>query len=174
LQTDNPTLRVSGALIPCFNPDGWRSQQRTNARGVDLNRNFPSEDWSPLATKPRYHPGPAPGSEPEVQALVQWLVRHRPRLIVHFHAWEPCVVYTGRSAQAAATLLAGDTGFPVREDIGYPTPGSLGQYGWQSLNIPVICIESPEKTRAEEVWRLFGGGLQQLLQKPDLLPESQP
>jgi len=161
---DAKSLAWSGALIPCLNKDGWNSQQRVNGRGVDLNRNFPAKNWSSAAKAPRYFPGPAPGSEPEVQAVVGWIEKHRPRLIVHFHSWEPCVVYTGAPGLAAARVLAGQTGFQVREDIGYPTPGSLGEYAWSEFQIPVICIESPEKISGPEVWRLFGQGLQDLLQ----------
>ena len=32
-------------LVPCLNPDGMESKTRTNFRGVDLNRNFPSKNW---------------------------------------------------------------------------------------------------------------------------------
>ncbi|HWU42331.1 MAG TPA: DUF2817 domain-containing protein, partial [Bdellovibrio sp.] len=116
----------SWILIPCINPDGYSRKQRTNANGVDLNRNFPSRDWSPEAKAPRYYPGPSPGSEREVQALIKLIEDEKPQLIVHFHSWEPCVVYTGAPGKRAAEILATGTGYESREDIGYPTPGSLG------------------------------------------------
>lgn len=150
-------------LIPCINPDGYEKDQRTNANGVDLNRNFPSKDWSPDIKAERYFPGPKPGSENEVQALVQLIEDEKPQLIVHFHSWEPCVVYTGKAGQKAAEILGEDTGYEVREDIGYPTPGSLGQYGWLDKNVPVICIEAQEKTDLESVWPKFEKGLKKLL-----------
>jgi hypothetical protein len=104
-----------------------------------------------------------PGSEAETQALVQLIQAEKPKLIVHFHSWEPCVVYTGRPAEAASQILAGKTGYPVREDIGYPTPGSLGQYGWLDHKIPVICVEEQEHIRLAEVWPHFELGLTQLM-----------
>lgn len=149
-------------LIPDINPDGSSLKQRMNGNGVDLNRNFPSKDWSPEAKGPRYHPGPHPGSEPEVQALVQLIQDIRPRVIIHFHSWEPCVVYSGDGRDWAETIAQG-TGYPVWEDIGYPTPGSLGQYGALELGIPVICVEAQEGETLEELWPRFGRGLTQLL-----------
>lgn len=150
-------------LIPCLNPDGYSQNQRTNANGVDLNRNFPCRDWSPEAKAPRYYPGPSPGSESEVQALVKLIEDEKPQLIVHFHSWEPCVVYTGQPGQKAAEILATGTGYECREDIGYPTPGSLGQYGWIEHQIPVICIEEQDHIDLNLVWPHFRKGLELLL-----------
>lgn len=150
-------------LIPCLNPDGYSKNQRTNDAGVDLNRNFPSRDWSPEAKAPRYYPGPSPGSEKEVRALVKLIEDEKPQLIVHFHSWEPCVVFTGAPGKAAAEIIASGTGYECREDIGYPTPGSLGQFGWTEHQIPVICIEEQEHSNLDEVWPHFKKGLTTLL-----------
>lgn len=154
-------------LIPCINPDGYSQKQRTNGNGVDLNRNFPSRDWNSEAKAPRYYPGPSPGSEHEVQALVKLIEDEKPQLIVHFHSWEPCVVYTGHPGQRAAEILASGTGYEFREDIGYPTPGSLGQYGWLEHQTPVICIEEQEHIDLNSIWPRFKPGLEMLLTRRD-------
>ncbi|HEY8269701.1 MAG TPA: M14 family zinc carboxypeptidase [Pseudobdellovibrionaceae bacterium] len=153
----------SWLLVPCLNVDGYLRNERTNDRGVDLNRNFPSRDWSSEAKAPRYYPGARAGSEAETQAMVQLIETEKPKLIVHFHSWEPCVVYTGAPGKEASTILAGNTGYEVREDIGYPTPGSLGQYGWLDHKIPVICIEEQERIPLNQVWSHFEQGLTQLM-----------
>lgn len=154
----------SWILIPCLNVDGFKTQHRCNGRGVDLNRNFPSRDWSAANDRgPRYSPGPAPASEPEVQALVQLIEQTKPEVIFHFHSWEPCVVYTGAPGRKYAELVSPGPAYPVREDIGYPTPGSLGQYGWQNHKIPVICIEEKEKIPLNEVWPHFKNGFEKLM-----------
>lgn len=155
-------------LIPCLNVDGFQIKERTNSQGVDLNRNFPSSDWSPEAKSPRYNPGSTACSEKETQGVVQLIQKTRPKLIVHFHSWEPCVVYTGAPGAYASELLGIGTSYPVREDIGYPTPGSLGQYGWLAHKIPVICIEAQDRSPLETVWPIFQRGLTKLMTTEDL------
>lgn len=150
-------------LIPCLNVDGFLFNERTNGNGVDLNRNFPSKDWSTEKKAERYNPGPKPGSEPEVQALTELILKIKPRLIIHFPSWKPCVVYTGKPGKDAAELFGKETGYPISEDIGYPTPGSLGQYGWLEHQTPVICIEAEAGCDLNSVWPKFGPGLKELL-----------
>jgi protein MpaA len=167
LQKNNSEVKVNWALIPCLNPDGFAKSMRTNARGVDLNRNFPTPDWIPSAKAPRYFPGITPASEQEVKGLIDLLKRQKFALIVHFHSWEPCVVYSGKRGRFAAELLANEAQMTAREDIGYPTPGSLGQYGLLSIDTPVICVEAQEKTPLDHLWPLFGPGLKRLLSLTD-------
>lgn len=163
LQKNNRSDFHSWFLIPCLNLDGYKQNQRTNGNGVDLNRNFPSPDWSPESKAPRYFPGPKPASESEVQALCQLIEQARPQVIFHFHSWEPCVVYTGAPGRSWAEKAGKPSGYEVREDIGYPTPGSLGQYGWLSHQIPVICIEEQEHIELSKVWPHFAEGLQNVV-----------
>lgn len=150
-------------LMTCLNPEGYAKNERTNSAGVDLNRNFPSPDWSAEAKAPRYHPGEKPASEPEVQGLMRAIEVYQPKLIIHFHSWKPCVVYTGAPAQPIAQILGEYSGYAFHEDIGYPTPGSLGQYGWLSKQIPVVCIEEQEGAAREHIWPRFQGALMDLL-----------
>ncbi|MCB0350465.1 MAG: DUF2817 domain-containing protein [Bdellovibrionales bacterium] len=149
-------------VIPCLNPDGFKKNERTNGNGVDLNRNYPSRDWSPAASKPRYSPGPSPSSEPEIKALVALIQQSKPRLIIHCHSWNPCVVYTGEPGRPDATALGDSSGYEVRDDIGYPTTGSLSQYGWHDNKIPIICIEEAEHAPLKDVWLHFGSGIQKI------------
>ncbi len=151
-------------LIPCLNPDGFHSKQRTNSQGVDLNRNFPSTDWVSSSEKNRYYPGPTPASEPEVKALSQLIQDIKPQAIFHFHSWKPCVVYTGEPGKPYAEILTQGNNYDCHPDIGYPTPGSLGQYGWLEHQIPVICLEEQEHSSLEEVWPHFQTGLISLIQ----------
>ncbi len=161
-ESDHPWI-----LIPCLNPDGYSQNQRTNANGVDLNRNFPALDWKKSENKDRYFSGLEPASEIEIQATVQLVEKYKPRAIFHFHSWKPCVVYTGKSGAKLAKLLTIGNGYESREDIGYPTPGSLGQWGWLNCQTPVICIEEQENADLNSVWPHFSQGLQKLI-KGDL------
>ncbi len=165
LQKNNRSDFFPWLLIPCLNVDGFAKNERGNGHGVDLNRNFPSPDWSPESKAARYFPGPKANSEPEVQSLCHLIAAENPQAIFHFHSWEPCVVYTGRPGQSWAEVAATGSGYPCREDIGYPTPGSLGQYGWLVHQIPVICLEAQEKSDLRTVWPRFSKGLQSVLSR---------
>jgi predicted deacylase len=153
----------SWSLIPCLNPDGYSRKERVNGNGVDLNRNFPSHNWSPLFEKPRYFPGPSPASEPEVKAVTQLIRDLHLQLIVHFHSWKPCIVYTGDPGKVWAEEIAAKCGYQAKPDIGYPTPGSLGDYGWNDLHTPVICIEEQEGAPLDTVWPRFEKALKWLV-----------
>lgn len=152
-------------LISCINPDGFALNERVNGNGVDLNRNYPSKCWQPSYDNKRYYPGDYSGSEPEIAALVSLISQVSPRLIVHFHSWQPAIVYTNAKALTAALVLADSSGYPVQEDIGYPTPGSLGEYAGNDLDIGVICIEEQEGMALTEVFPRFKDGLITLLSK---------
>ncbi|WP_205474506.1 M14 family zinc carboxypeptidase, partial [Nocardioides sp. SYSU D00038] len=69
-------------VVPVVNPDGLARGTRRNARGVDLNRNFPHR-WADLDG--RYESGPRPGSEPETRAVMRFLRDVRPDRLLSFH-----------------------------------------------------------------------------------------
>jgi len=70
-------------LVPTVNPDGVAADRRTNAHGVDLNRNF-TYRWRPSSHGLTWS-GPAPLSEPESVALQALQERLNPVLTVVFH-----------------------------------------------------------------------------------------
>jgi murein peptide amidase A len=70
-------------LVPEMNPDGTAADTRQNARGVDLNRNFPYR-WQPI-TDPTYYSGPHAVSEPETQAAMRLVRRIRPAVTIWYH-----------------------------------------------------------------------------------------
>lgn len=132
--------RLKVTLVPILNLDGALRSQRTNARGVDLNRNLPTQDWSPEAAKVRYNPGPSANSEPENQALVDYLKSTTPRFIISLHSYFPMLNTNGDCA-TVANRIAAFTGYKITDDIGYPTPGSLGTYCGLERSIPTITYE---------------------------------
>ncbi len=76
---------ITGAdiwVVPQYNPDGVVRRSRQNARGVDLNRNYP-RNWKRLTGT--YNSGPRPASEPETQAVMAFLKAVRPAYVVSFH-----------------------------------------------------------------------------------------
>src|SRR4051794_40485238 len=74
---------VQGWTVRTVNPDGLRRHVRSNARGVDLNRNFPG-DWR-AAARGRYWPGPRAGSEAETRVVRRLVRRLRPDVTVWYH-----------------------------------------------------------------------------------------
>ncbi|MCG5055004.1 MAG: succinylglutamate desuccinylase/aspartoacylase family protein [Myxococcales bacterium] len=99
-------------VLPILNPDaftrnmnhldrGWPALRRTNARGVDLNRNFPHV--APLEKRhlfsgstwkgsPHYQ-GPKPFSEPESRAVRNVVETLEPHLSLGFHSFGNMILY---------------------------------------------------------------------------------
>lgn len=134
-------------FAPTVNPDGLLDGQaiRQNANGVDLNRNFPSDDWQDLAQyywknttsgNPRRFPGDFPASEPEVQWVVEQINTFKPDVIVSVHAPYHLLDYDGppEPPQKIGELHLHLLGV---------YPGSLGNYAGINLGIPVITMELP-------------------------------
>jgi len=95
-------------IVPNLNPDGRALRTRLNGRGVDLNRNFPSQ-WRPFQRRgdPQYS-GPKPLSEPESRAIARFIRQQRPDVTIWFHqpqaivrAWGPSVPAARRYARLA-------------------------------------------------------------------------
>jgi protein MpaA len=126
--------------IPLANPDGFLAFQRQNGNGVDLNRNMPTKDWTRDYTESKYFPGDSPASEPESIALLNILDKFQPVFIISFHSWKPMINVNG-PANSYAEAIHSKLDMPIVEDIGYPTPGSLGTYAGWERNIPTITLE---------------------------------
>ena len=134
-------------FLPAVNPDGLLDGQavRQNACGVDLNRNFPSQDWDTAAIEywrnntgenPRRYPGQEAASEPEVRWLIEQIEKFEPEVIVSVHAPYHLLDCDGPS-QAPDKI--GDL---YLHQLGV-YPGSLGNYAGLDLGIPVVTLELP-------------------------------
>ncbi len=152
LAATQPAIGVG--IWPRVNPDGVAKEQRWNASHVDLNRNLPSKDWTAEVTNPKYPPGPSAGSEVENQALLALLRPTPPRAILSAHSFHKYQVNVNGPAQEWGARLAELCGYPVTEDIGYPTPGCLGTYTGKELGIPTITLEIERGLPRERVLAL--------------------
>jgi murein peptide amidase A len=127
--------RMQGAslwVVPSLNPDGRTAGTRHNARGVDLNRNFPSE-WERLGFS-----GPRALSEPETRAAVRLIRRLRPAVTIWFHQPQRVVRAWGRSRDIARRYaqLAGARFAAIR----WP-PGSAPNWQNQRLRARSFVVE---------------------------------
>lgn len=150
---DTPS-NVHWRFVPLLNPDGMLLDvpTRTNSRGVDLNRNFPTPNWdkeAPLYWKdktrndPRRYPGPKPLSEPESRWLYEEMERWKPHLIVSVHAPYGVLDFDGPAVppQRLGRLYLDQVGI---------FPGSLGNYGGVHKKVPVVTIELPSAIRTPQ------------------------
>ena len=134
-------------VIPILNPDGLLQgdgeSKRMNANDVDLNRNFPTEDWDEFAHKfwinkrgrdPRRFPGPEGGSEIETQWIVEQINEFNPHAVISIHA--PYGIVDSDGPIDPPKHLG-----PLQLKILGTYPGSMGRYVGVQKNIPMLTVE---------------------------------
>lgn len=150
LRTLEPAHRLH-AVVLAVNPDGCQLGLRANARGVDLNRNFPAANWKAGETVYRWNSaaeardvalstGEKPASEPETAALCQLIHKIKPAWVVSFHDPLGCIEDPSRSP--LGEWLAGEFALPLVGSVGYETPGSFGSW-CADIALPCITAEFP-------------------------------
>jgi len=138
-------------VIPILNADGFLAGTRKNSRGVDLNRNLPTKDWTSIEANERYSPGSSPNSEAENKALLTFIDSIKPALIISLHSYKEPMLNVNGECQDTAVKISKTVNYPVKEDIGYPTPGCLGTYYGLERDIPVLTYELLRGMDAREV-----------------------
>jgi murein peptide amidase A len=136
LRDGAPVKGVHLWVIPRANPDGVLRDDRHNAHGVDLNRNFPTR-WAPLTGY--YYSGPRPSSEPETRALKRFLNRVDPDYVVSFHSPFHSVDVHGSKDRRFARRLAHDLNLPIQSfSCSGKCHGTLSQ--WFNAHHPGACV----------------------------------
>ncbi|MEA5051239.1 MAG: M14 family zinc carboxypeptidase [Oscillospiraceae bacterium] len=174
------SLRRRGAVIlPLLNPDGWELRRRgpsaaadggrmparlcgadfcrwqANARGVDLNRNFPAgfakarRAAAALGIRrpgPTRYGGPFPFSEPETRAVRRACADYRPRALCALHAQGQEIYWRYGARQPAgseyiARTLAALSGYVLAEPD--PVAAGAGLKDWfiRAYGRPGFTIE---------------------------------
>ncbi len=165
-------------VAPLVNPDSFfkKHPTRTNARGVDVNRNFPTDDWFKDAQKmwiskyrkdKRRNPGKLPSSEPETVFQLNLIKRYSPDKIISVHSPLSLIDYDGPSlplSDSQVPTKAYELLIQMSRDAAdyriqnYPFfPGSLGNWAGQERNIPTYTLELPTSNPAKsrDYWLLF-------------------
>ncbi|HTE22433.1 MAG TPA: DUF2817 domain-containing protein [Candidatus Limnocylindria bacterium] len=140
-------------VIPVLNPDGFAAGTRTNAHNVDLNRNFPANDWKSGVTMPnqtylKYGGGKSPLSEPESKALANYVLGQRPWLVLTYHAVAGVVIPNGTGnsvAQAQTYDQRSNVGYASNGETDsifhYDTTGAFEDWLHDKVGIPALLIE---------------------------------
>ncbi len=137
--------------IEDVNPDGRAAHNRSNANGVDLNRNFPTSNFDP--TDKRY--GGSPLSQPESVTLHDVVLSYGPDLIVVMHSWKgrTFINFDG-PAGGFAKVWSDKSGMEVVDSggLGRKTPGSLGTWAGIEQGIPILTVEFLNGIAPEQAW----------------------
>lgn len=162
-------------VAPLVAPDSFFKPRptRTNGRGVDVNRNFPTKDWKSHAHKKwkenargdkRKYPGHHAASEQETIFQMNLIIRYNPNKVISVHSPLTILDYDGPSltankGQSALQLLEEmsrrSSGYKISN---YPIfPGSLGNWSGKEKHIPTYTLELPNSNPAhtDKFWNLF-------------------
>lgn len=170
-------------IAPMVNPDGFLDlpRSRMNANGVDLNRNFATDDWKSHALQawrgrfksdPRRFPGFVPRSEPETHFQEELIRRYSPQKILSIHSPLNFLDYDGPSTMRLSRFpkdyLKECERFKKQvkaRSTGY-FPGSLGNYAGRELGIPTLTLELPsaDPKKAESFWNKFSQGISKMIE----------
>ena len=149
-------------IIPNANPDGVVRNSRSNANGIDLNRNFPAANRQNSAVFGYYAL-----SEPESRILYDLINQHKPIRIVSIHQPLQCIDYDG-PAESLARHIAAYCHLPVNK-LG-ARPGSFGAFAGEKLGIATITMElerADDRLTADQLWQRYGPALMAAIAYPE-------
>ena len=141
-------------VLPMLNPDGCTANTRGNARGVDLNRNFPWR-WRQLGGT--FYSGTRPLSEPESRVAYRLIERLRPHVSIWFHQRLDAVDVSGGDP-AIEQRFAALAGLPLARLA--REPGSV--VGWENHTFPgttAFVVELPAHALTASAVRRYAGAV---------------
>jgi protein MpaA len=148
----HPSVVPSGTtldVVACANPDGYAKRRRTNAHNVDINRNFPSRNWSRKRNRSGASPGARPGSEPETRALLALLESRRYARVVSLHSRGGILDWDGPGGWTLARRMGKASRVRVHRLGAYH--GSMGAFVPAKYRIPIITWELSSRAMSGRV-----------------------
>jgi predicted deacylase len=139
LRSAAPAAGTQVLVLDTINPDGCAHHSRANARGVDLNRNFP---WGWQRQEGVFASGPEPASEPETRVAMRLIATERPGVTIWFHQHMDLVDRTRGSDPTIVRRYARSAHMRVRRLA--PLPGTATR--WQNHHLPsttAFVVELP-------------------------------
>jgi murein peptide amidase A len=151
-------------IIRNMNPDGEARAQgvdgRVNNNGVDLNRNFPSDNWSADWDRDGcwiYRPttgGTYGGSEPETRAVMNFIRAHKFKAMISYHSAAlgifPGGVPWEEDSKRLAGLLAFVTKYPYPPiDTGCVYTGTLADWAVENGVAAAVDMELANHTNTD-------------------------
>lgn len=159
---DNIPANRTIVVVPEINPDGVAANTRENANLVDLNRNFPANNWQEQVTLPggngkiTNEGGPSPLSEPESQAIAAFIENSRPRLVLTYHSKAGVVeANDAADSDALGNLYAAKSGYAaiptykIGTTFDYSTTGAMEDWMNDKLSLPALVVELSTMTNDE-------------------------
>jgi N-acetylmuramoyl-L-alanine amidase len=150
LRRTTPPRGVQVHTVYTMNPDGEDAGTRQNARGVDLNRNWPYRWRGGGAPFDTYFPGPRARSEPETRAMMRLIRRIRPDVTLWYHQRLALVDLVRRGDHRIIRAYGRRVGLPARQLPSYRGTAT----SWQNRRFPgatAFVVELPDGrlTRAQ-------------------------
>lgn len=150
-------------IVPKLNPDGASRRTRQNARGVDLNRNFPWHWRRSGEPFDQEYSGPKALSEPESKIAHQLIAKLRPEITIWFHQPLRLVDLSGGDA-SIERRFARLTGLPTRRLKRYR--GSAAS--WQNDRLSgttAFVTELPDGRLSHESQERYARAIRELIEQ---------
>lgn len=129
-------------IVRAANPDGLKANRRTNSRDVDINRNFPTANFSRGQNK---RSGDSPASEVETRAILQLMSTTRPSKVVILRstAASSAEVVHSMTAKDLANQLMTSSRWKPHLLLSSDWPGSLEVVADETVGAQVLSVSLP-------------------------------
>ena len=140
-------------IVRNANPDGAARRWRTNARGVDVDRNFGGHNWRKIDGGGRWLSGRRPDSEPETQMLAGLISSKRPhRLVIILGDGQQGWVRSVSASAELDTLLTRHSQLPKVNHNGPLPSGSLASYAADDRAVETLIVNLPNAEESRLNW----------------------